>query len=211
MTLIDDSSRHGPPPAAGVARFLAERAADFAEQRRKHAEQQCRRAGSSVTVTAADASDRSEHAEPEHRAAPAKPPAAVAPYDEPGLRIRVATQTPDHCARAATVHLKCPPPVPLPSEQDRLRCRVFRDLWQRGWYLTSAAKFGGDFLVYPGDPLRFHSQYIAIVVPFQKPLSPLDIVSFGRLGTTVKKSALLCSCDASDRIVYYCIDWSGCK
>lgn len=30
------------------------------------------------------------------------------------------------------------------------RYQVFRDLRGRGFYLTSAGKFGGDFLVYPG-------------------------------------------------------------
>lgn len=29
--------------------------------------------------------------------------------------------------------------------------QVFRDLRGRGFYLTSAGKFGGDFLVYPGE------------------------------------------------------------
>lgn len=31
-----------------------------------------------------------------------------------------------------------------------LRFKVFRDLWQRGFYLTTGSKFGGDYLVYPG-------------------------------------------------------------
>lgn len=39
--------------------------------------------------------------------------------------------------------------------QDNPRCdaryQVFRDLRGRGFYLTSAGKFGGDFLVYPGQ------------------------------------------------------------
>ena len=41
--------------------------------------------------------------------------------------------------------------------QDDVRCdvryQVFRDLRGRGFYLTSAGKFGGDFLVYPGQGL----------------------------------------------------------
>lgn len=41
--------------------------------------------------------------------------------------------------------------------QDNPRCnaryQVFRDLRRRGFYLTSAGKFGGDFLVYPGQCL----------------------------------------------------------
>lgn len=32
-----------------------------------------------------------------------------------------------------------------------IRYQVFRDLRGRGFYLTSAGKFGGDFLIYPGE------------------------------------------------------------
>ncbi|XP_077578789.1 tRNA-splicing endonuclease subunit Sen34 isoform X3 [Stigmatopora nigra] len=41
------------------------------------------------------------------------------------------------------------PDAPVPPGDDA-RFRVFADLRRRGFYLTSAGKFGGDFLVYPG-------------------------------------------------------------
>jgi tRNA-splicing endonuclease subunit Sen34 len=34
-------------------------------------------------------------------------------------------------------------------------CRVFRDLWEKGHFLGSGLKFGGDFLVYPGWSFAF--------------------------------------------------------
>ena len=37
-----------------------------------------------------------------------------------------------------------------PSLQE-LRCRVFKDLWTKGYYLTAGLKYGGDYLVYPGN------------------------------------------------------------
>lgn len=37
------------------------------------------------------------------------------------------------------------------GQQAEVRYQVFRDLRGRGFYLTSAGKFGGDFLVYPGE------------------------------------------------------------
>ncbi|KAL0973585.1 hypothetical protein UPYG_G00206470 [Umbra pygmaea] len=41
---------------------------------------------------------------------------------------------------------------PLPqNEHSESRFRVFRDLRCQGFYLTSAGKFGGDYLVYPGE------------------------------------------------------------
>ncbi|XP_039573624.1 tRNA-splicing endonuclease subunit Sen34 [Passer montanus] len=49
-------------------------------------------------------------------------------------------------ARAA---LATPPPGHAPSAERRFR--VFRALWGRGLHLTRGGKFGGDFLVYPGE------------------------------------------------------------
>ena len=34
----------------------------------------------------------------------------------------------------------------------RTRCLIFADLWARGYYLRSAAKFGADYLVYTDNP-----------------------------------------------------------
>lgn len=33
---------------------------------------------------------------------------------------------------------------------EKLRYETFKDLWERGYYITNGEKFGGDFLVYPG-------------------------------------------------------------
>lgn len=38
---------------------------------------------------------------------------------------------------------------PLTSSQ-RHKYKVYKDLWERKYYITSGEKFGGDFLVYPG-------------------------------------------------------------
>lgn len=43
--------------------------------------------------------------------------------------------------------------LPLPeltTDLERLRYKVFKDLWSKGYYLTCGMKFGGDFLVYEG-------------------------------------------------------------
>jgi tRNA intron endonuclease, catalytic C-terminal domain len=36
------------------------------------------------------------------------------------------------------------------SANERARCEVFRDLWEKGYYMGGGIKFGGDWLVYPG-------------------------------------------------------------
>ena len=96
------------------------------------------------------------------------------------------------------------------TETEKLHYRVFLDLWEKGYYLTSGVKFGGDLLAYPGDPFRYHSYYIVIIVPWGKKITPFDMISAGRLGATVKKTALICSVnDETDEILYTSIKWSG--
>ncbi|CAJ1066402.1 tRNA-splicing endonuclease subunit Sen34 [Xyrichtys novacula] len=94
------------------------------------------------------------------------------------------------------------------SQHSEARYEVFRDLRRRGFYLTSAGKFGGDFLVYPGDPLRFHAHFIAVCLSKDKPVCLLDILSVARLGSNVKKTVLLCS-PGGGGVLYTSLQWSG--
>ncbi|XP_030263162.1 tRNA-splicing endonuclease subunit Sen34 isoform X2 [Sparus aurata] len=101
---------------------------------------------------------------------------------------------------------------PIREQHDRswdARYQVFRDLRGRGFYLTSAGKFGGDFLVYPGDPLRFHAHFIAICSSLDESVCVLDVLSAARLGSNVKKTVLLCSPGTDGRILYTSLQWSG--
>lgn len=36
------------------------------------------------------------------------------------------------------------------TEEERSRCIVFQDLWEKGNFMGNGLRFGGDFLVYPG-------------------------------------------------------------
>eukprot|EP00049_Salpingoeca_infusionum_P016599 m.341585 g.341585 ORF g.341585 m.341585 type:complete len:350 (-) comp16113_c0_seq13:2962-4011(-) len=96
------------------------------------------------------------------------------------------------------------------TRHERSRYLVFRDLLSRGYFVSTGIKFGGDFLVYPGDPNMFHAHYVAVVVDAEAPWHPTDMVSSGRLGTTVKKSSLMCSVNPSTETVnYITITWAG--
>ncbi|XP_067029303.1 tRNA-splicing endonuclease subunit Sen34-like [Acropora muricata] len=96
------------------------------------------------------------------------------------------------------------------TDTEKLHYRVFLDLWEKGYYLTSAVNFGGDFLAYPGDPMKYHSFYIVIIIPWGRKIRPFDIISAGRLGASVKKTALLCSVEEdTNTIVYVSVKWSG--
>lgn len=86
---------------------------------------------------------------------------------------------------------------------------MFVDLWKKGYFITAGEKFGGDFLVYPGDPLKFHSHYIAVCVEEHQLLMPRFLIQKGRLGTSVKKTVLLCSVGQDGVVNYQSLTWNG--
>jgi tRNA-splicing endonuclease subunit Sen34 len=88
-----------------------------------------------------------------------------------------------------------------------LRDLVFRDLWEKGFYLTTGLKYGGDFLVYSYLPSETHSSHIAIVLPWKQPSN--TSVSLARVANKVKKNVLLCSVDAGGQISYHTLQWAG--
>ncbi|GAA5931147.1 hypothetical protein JCM3775_004946 [Rhodotorula graminis] len=97
------------------------------------------------------------------------------------------------------------------------RCRVFEDLWRRGHYMGGGLRFGGDFLVYPGDPLRYHSHFTLTVLSTPTTaIMPLDLVAYGRLATGVKKAHLLASWEDAEapqggegRALYVSLEWAA--
>ncbi|KAM4589255.1 tRNA-splicing endonuclease subunit Sen34 [Fundulus diaphanus] len=95
------------------------------------------------------------------------------------------------------------------SPRREARYQVFRDLRERGFFLTSAGKFGGDFLVYPGDPLRFHAHFIAVCLTLDESICMLDVLCVARLGSNVKKTVLLCSPAPGGLVHYTSLQWSG--
>jgi tRNA-splicing endonuclease subunit Sen34 len=38
--------------------------------------------------------------------------------------------------------------------EEAARCHVFEDLWKQGYYMGNGLRFGGHWLVYPGEFLR---------------------------------------------------------
>lgn len=61
---------------------------------------------------------------------------------------------------------------------------IFRQLKNNGYFILPGLKFGGEFVVYPGDPIRYHSHYIVNATPS---ISVLNLVVSGRLASGVKK------------------------
>ena len=83
---------------------------------------------------------------------------------------------------------------------------VYRDLWERGFTLTSGLKYGADYLVYQGDPSLVHSCYMALVLPWKQPVTTL--ASLCRVGSKVAKSVLLCS-EECGVVQYQTLEWDS--
>ncbi|KAJ1649905.1 tRNA-splicing endonuclease subunit [Coemansia sp. RSA 1836] len=95
------------------------------------------------------------------------------------------------------------------SEYEKVRFDMYRDLHSRGFFITRGIKFGADYMLYPGEPMRYHSHYVVSLVEHDQAITPRELVALGRLGTSVKKTRFLCSWDAStQKFVYVSLDWS---
>lgn len=95
------------------------------------------------------------------------------------------------------------------TRSEKLRYKTFKDLWEKGHYLTPGQKFGADYLVYPGDPIKFHSQYLVICLDRDEALATTELVSLGRLGTSVRKTVVLASLSADGTsVLYQSLQWN---
>ncbi|KAF7537035.1 hypothetical protein G7054_g4059 [Neopestalotiopsis clavispora] len=68
---------------------------------------------------------------------------------------------------------------------------LYAHLHDHGYYMMPGLRFGCDYNVYPGDPLRYHSHFQATHHGWNDEIKLLDIVGGGRLGTNVKKAYLI--------------------
>ena len=125
-------------------------------------------------------------------------------YYNHSIRVHIPTQMTDKQRLSESI-------FDYPSnKQDEVLCRVFTDLWEKGYYITSAEKFGGDFLVYPGDPMRYHSKFIvSVVMDTNKQMTAQELVVYGRLGSAVKKTVVLASVSEQDTVQYVSLSWKN--
>ncbi|KAF7558802.1 hypothetical protein G7046_g5351 [Stylonectria norvegica] len=90
-----------------------------------------------------------------------------------------------------------------------------RFLLQSGYYMTPGLRFGAQYSVYPGDPLRFHAHFMANQYGWDEEIPILDIVAGGRLATAVKKAFLVGGqqpeSEASEdfQVRTFSIEWAG--
>ncbi|XP_014468874.1 PREDICTED: tRNA-splicing endonuclease subunit Sen34 [Dinoponera quadriceps] len=100
---------------------------------------------------------------------------------------------------------------PFTSDQ-QVKYKVYKDLWERGYYITNGDKFGGDFLIYPGDPIMFHSQFIIQCQCKDEEISVIELVAKCRISCHVRKTLVLAMyCKEEDRVKYQSLQWAGSK
>ncbi|KAL8633927.1 hypothetical protein Q9189_000439 [Teloschistes chrysophthalmus] len=133
-----------------------------------------------------------------------------------------------------TSHPPLPAPAPPPQQPSPLTAltpnpnpssyALFKHLHTLGYFLSPGLRFGCRFLVYPGDPLRFHSHFLAVSVGWDEEIDLRDLVGGGRLGTGVKKGWLIGGEEREGeekeegeggegrkmaRVRTFCIEWGG--
>lgn len=100
------------------------------------------------------------------------------------------------------------PPVPASYP-------LFSHLHTLDYFITPGLRFGCDYTVYPGDPLRFHSHFLAVGHGWEDEIPLLDLIGGGRLGTGVKKGFLIGGASPGTEkkphgdVRTFCIEWGG--
>lgn len=95
---------------------------------------------------------------------------------------------------------------------DELSYNVFKYLRYKGYFLAPGLRFGGKFIGYPGDPLRFHAHLIINTVPWKDDIGMINFIGGGRLATGVKKLWVMASQPEdklNDDIQCFSIEWAG--
>ncbi|GLH07989.1 tRNA-splicing endonuclease subunit Sen34 [Gryllus bimaculatus] len=87
------------------------------------------------------------------------------------------------------------------TSAENLTFNVFKDFWEKGYYISSGHKFGAHFIVYPGDPFVYSAHFLVICIERNAAIRPSDVAVLCRLGDTMNKSVVL-ACETNDKITY---------
>lgn len=89
-----------------------------------------------------------------------------------------------------------------------IKYKIFKHLWEKQHHITSGSKFGCDYLVYPGDPVRFHATYMIRCIYNQVgTFRPTEFVAFGRLSVAVNKLAVFAFINSSGQVDFQTLQW----
>lgn len=118
----------------------------------------------------------------------------------------------------ATSRLLLPPTPSPPSSSSTPQIAIkdlpssyplYKHLHTEGFFMTPGLRFGCQYTVYPGDPLRFHSHFLAVGAEWEEQIDLMDIVGGGRLGTGVKKGYLLGGASPSGDVRTFSVEWAA--
>lgn len=125
-------------------------------------------------------------------------------------RISDTTSTNYHVTPTTSQFLLSSPPQTPKSAVPDLPASypMYKHLHENGFFMTPGLRFGCQYTVYPGDPLRFHSHFLAVGVEWDEPIELMDIVGGGRLGTGVKKGFLLGGASPAGDVRTFSIEWA---
>ncbi|TYJ57712.1 hypothetical protein B9479_001566 [Cryptococcus floricola] len=116
------------------------------------------------------------------------------------------------------------PLFPFPSTpRHHALLSAFSRLSSLSYRVGLGPRFGGEWLVYPGDYLRYHAHFTSQVIVRDEPIKPQEIVAWGRLGTGTKKAGLICCWDDGKRgdeavdenrekegeVEFYSLEWAN--
>jgi tRNA-splicing endonuclease subunit Sen34 len=109
---------------------------------------------------------------------------------------------------------------PFPrTVRDSALADSFDALHARGLRMGLGPRFGGEYLIYPGDYLRYHAHFTSQIIVRDEPIRPAELVAWGRLGTGTKKAGLLCCWDDGGRgdepvkgtgeVEFFSLEWAN--
>ena len=81
-----------------------------------------------------------------------------------------------------------------------LCCNQPKQEYMCRYYITDGAKFGADYLLYPGDPLLFHAQFTVRILEHDTVIKPALLAGSARGSHAARKHLLL----ASVSMLTYC-------
>lgn len=133
-----------------------------------------------------------------------------APVTPPQVQIASIGLEPYSITPVASYPMLLPPRPGIDSDLpqvDRSSYALFKHLHSLGYFMTPGLRFGCRFSVYPGDPLRFHSHFLALSSAWDEEIDLLHLIGGGRLGTGVKKGWLVGGIEEDGNVP--CVSGSG--
>lgn len=232
--LVDDQQAHSAPTRAQWEQFEQDAEMDMRQQRealwRGNVEQKARFEEALKKKKARRGGDGDNDDGAQAKAlASSTPPEDLSSYTYSHVTLDSSDSLPWYALPTdpAQPHLV----AQLTSSTTTTRRTIFNHLNAQGYYLSCGLRFGGDFVVYPGDPFRYHSHYtLTCPEDSHKSFSVGKLIADGRLGTAVKKVHLIASRDcgqnqaddeelitdaavnapsSSSPLSYYSLTWAG--